>query len=424
MRRARLIPAAAAFLSLGVAAASGGEPAPTTADNHSPPGSVSGPAVVRGEPTFKKVDINPKSIFEGAGVFDVDNDGDLDIVSGSTWYEAPDWTPHHVRDVERVGTYMNDFATLPADVNGDGKMDFLTVSYFGKNIGWVENPGDKTSTWAYHPIDEPGPSECAVMVDLNGDGKPEFLPNTVNTVIFYVLEKAGKEPKFKKVSLGDVGAGHGVGTGDVNRDGRLDILTPTGWFEAPADPFHETWTLRQAWKLGATGIQIYAGDFDGDGDTDLVYGMGHDIGLYWLEQIQPEGDQSIWTKHLIDDTLSSVHVLQWVDLDGDGQKNELLSGKRVYAHEVEPGDTGPSIIAYYRFDKPSKTWTRHVISQSEPARNAPADAGQRDAQKDFPAGTAGTGLEITAIDIDKDGDIDLVCPGKSGLYLFLNQGTK
>ena len=65
-------------------------------------------------------------------MLDVDNDGKLDIVCGDTWYQAPDWKPHHVRDVQRVGTYYNDFATLPVDVNGDGHTDYVTVSYFGK----------------------------------------------------------------------------------------------------------------------------------------------------------------------------------------------------------------------------------------------------------------------------------------------------
>ena len=384
-----------------------------------------GLAVASGqEPNFTKIEINPKSIFEGASAFDVDLDGDLDIVSGSTWYEAPTWAPHPVRDVEQVGTYTTCFSTLPMDVDGDGDTDFLSVSYFGKSVGWVENPGDKTSKWSYHLIDEPGSSECAVFADFNNDGKPELLPNTVNTVVFYALEKAGKEPKFKKVSLGDRGAGHGVGTGDFNRDGRLDILTPTGWFEAPAKPFEETWTFHPAWDLGPTGIQIYCDDFDGDGDSDLVYGMGHDIGLYWAEQTKDGDGKPAWTKHLIDDTISSVHVLQWVDLDGDGKKDDLLSGKRVYAHEAEPGDVRPSIIAYYQFNKEKKAWSRHIISASEAAKDAPADPGKRNAQIDFPPGTAGTGLEVTAIDIDKDGDIDLVCPGKSGLYLFLNNGNK
>src|SRR3954453_20980074 len=117
----------------------------------------------------------------------------------------------------------------------------------------------------------------------------------------------------------------------------------------------------------------------------------------------------------IDDTLTSVHTQLWADLDGDGKKDELLTGKRVYAHEIETGDVEASQIAYYTFDKDKKDWVKHAIFQGEPAKDAPKEAAKRDALKDFPPGTAGTGLEMTAVDLDGDGDIDLVCPGKSGL---------
>jgi hypothetical protein len=378
-----------------------------------------------GEPSFRKHEINRTSIFEAAGALDVDGDGDLDIVSGGTWYEAPSWAPHKVRDVEQVGTYMNCFSTVPLDADGDGDTDFVSVSYFGKNVGWVENPGKGDAAWTYHEIDQPGPSECAVAVDLTGDGKPEILPNTVNTVVFYAHEVDGGRPRFRKVALGDTGAGHGIGSGDINRDGRVDILTLHGWFEAPAEPLGETWTFHKAWDLGATGIQILGRDLDGDGDTDLVYGMGHDIGLYWLEQARKADGSTEWVKHEVDREVSSVHTLLWADLDGDGEDDELITGKRVYAHEVEPGDVDPSIVAYYRFDPARKGFQRFVISKSGPARDAPPpDSGKRDAQKDFPPGTVGTGLEVAAVDIDADGDIDLVCPGKSGLYLLENLGTK
>lgn len=93
------------------------------------------------DPTWKQHTINAQSEFEAAGVVDVDNDGKLDIVSGDSWYQAPDWKPYHVRDVTRVGSYFNCFATLPLDVNADGHVDYITCSYFGKNVGWVENPG-------------------------------------------------------------------------------------------------------------------------------------------------------------------------------------------------------------------------------------------------------------------------------------------
>jgi hypothetical protein len=373
---------------------------------------------------WKQHTINGRSEFEAAGVLDVDNDGQLDIVSGDTWYQAPAWKPHHVRDVARVGTYYNDFATLPLDVNGDSHLDFVTCSYFGKNVGWVENPGKGDTPWTYHEVDLPGNIESAWMVDLSGDSVPDVLPNTVNVVVWYEVVKKndGKGYELKKHDFGARAAGHGVGSGDVNGDGRIDLLTPKGWFEAPPVPASETqtWTWHPDWQIGATGIQILARDVDGDGLSDIVYGMGHDYGLYWLRQGKGSGGERTWTKQAIDTSIASVHTLIWADIDGDSKPNELVTGKRVYAHEVEPGATDGSVIAWYQFDPNSKGWVRHVIFQGEPARNAPDKPGDRLALKDFPPGTAGTGLQLTAIDIDKDGDIDLVCPGKSGLYLFEN----
>lgn len=383
---------------------------------------LSGSSLPAGEPTFRKHDINARSPFEAAGVFDVDRDGDLDIVSGAQWYEAPEWTPHKVRDVAKVGTYYNCFSTIPMDVDGDGDTDFISCSYFGKNVGWVENPGDKTKEWTYHNVDEPGPSEAAVAVDLTGDGEPEILPNTVNTIVFYQPRGKGE---FKKFDFGNEAAGHGVGTGDVNGDGRVDLLTPKGWFEAPEDRDSGTWPWHGEWNLGATGIQILARDIDGDGLSDVVWGMGHARGLFWMRQQKGSGEERTWSDRMtIDPKLTSVHTLLWTDLNGDGKDNELLTGKRVYAHEREEGDVEGSVVAYYRYDREAKAWKRFPLFEGEPAAHAPADPAQRDAQTDFPQGTAGTGLEMVVIDIDRDGDLDVVCPGKSGLYLFENRGTK
>ncbi len=376
------------------------------------------------EPVWKQHTINGKSAFEAAGVFDVNKDGRMDVVSGDSWYQAPDWSPHHVRSVQRQGTYFNCFATLPVDVNGDGLTDFVTCAYFSRNVGWVENPGSEQKDWTYHEIDLPGSSEAAVLVDLTGDGKPEVLPNSTNEVVWYELEKKGEKRVWKKHDFGKEAAGHGIGSGDVNGDGRTDLLTPKGWFEAPADRGNDTWAWHPDWNLGAAGIQILARDIDGDGLSDIVWGNGHDYGLFWMAQGRGKDGARVWSKRVdIDKAIASVHTLLWADLNGDGRDDELITGKRVYAHEIEPGATDASVIAYYRFDRAARVWTKNVVFQGRPAGNAPAKGQDRDAMKDFPRGTAGTGLQMTAVDLDGDGDLDLVCPGKSGLYWFENQGN-
>ena len=110
-------------------------------------------------------------------------------------------------------------------------------------------------------------------------------------------------------------------------------------------------------------------------------------------------------------------------LDGDGVE-ELVTGKRIYAHEVEPGATQGSVVLSFRYDREAKRWQKRVLYEGTPASNAPAKAEDRDALADFPRGTVGTGLTLQAIDIDKDGDLDLVCPGKTGLYVLENPRRK
>lgn len=373
---------------------------------------------------WHKHTINDQSPYEACGVADFNGDGKLDIFSGDSWYEAPTWTKHKVRDVPASAPnphYHEDFSDSPLDVNGDGRPDIVTCNYFGKRVGWVENPGgDATQPWKEHEIDLPGNMETGDLIDLNGDGKLDFLPNTGNVVVWYELTQQKPEVIWKKHDLGSEGAGHGVGAGDVNADGRVDIITPKGWYEQPSDG-SDKWPFHPEFQLGAAGIFIHGRDVDGDKLTDIVWGMGHGFGLSWLKQSTARDGKREWTKLTIDDTFSQAHTLAFANLDGKGEP-ELITGKRVYAHEVEPGDTDGSVVFYYSFDRKLGTWNRHTIFHGDPALNAPKDAKDRWALKDFPKGTAGVGLQIAVIDMDKDGDLDLVCPGKSGLYLFENLG--
>jgi len=179
-----------------------------------------------------------------------------------------------------------------------------------------------------------------------------------------------------------------------NRDGRCDVVTPKGWLEQTADG----WQWRPEFELGYASIPILVHDVDGDGDADLVWGLGHNYGLYWMEQKTANG-QRAWEKYLIDDSWSQPHFMLMADLDNDGQ-DELVTGKRYYAHNGnDPGGNDPRCVYWYDFDASVKKWTRHTLHEG---------------------GTVGFGINTMAADIDADGDVDVVAPGKSGLYLFEN----
>ncbi|MCE9525638.1 MAG: VCBS repeat-containing protein [Planctomycetales bacterium] len=355
---------------------------------------------------WRKVAINHQSQFEACGVADFNGDGKRDVFCGDSWYEAPAWTRHKVREVPPSANphYYEDFADCPLDCNGDGRPDIVTCNYFGRRIGWVENPGgDATAPWKEHLIETPGSSETGELIDLNNDGRLDFLPNVGNTVVWYELVEQKPKVVWEKHVLGQEGAGHGIGVGDINSDGRLDVITPKGWYQQPVNPGSERWVFHKEFELGAASIFILGRDIDGDA-TDAKGQRG-------------------WAKHDIDTSFSQVHTLLWADLEGTGTP-QLVTGKRIYAHETEPGATDKPCIYYFKFDRSAKegqsAWTRHVIYEGEPAKNAPAKAQERWALKDFPRGSAGTGLQMPAVNMDGDGDLDLVCPGKSGLYLFEN----
>ncbi|MEN6575570.1 MAG: HEAT repeat domain-containing protein [Phycisphaerales bacterium] len=341
--------------------------------------------------------LNADSRFEAAGVLDVNRDGKLDILSGGFWYEAPDWKRHFVREIKEEGNYFYDFANLPMDVDGDGWMDTAGAAWHNQMVYWVRNPGKTDEPWQVFEVDTPGNMETALAYDINSDGQPDILPNIMSAAAWYEFRRDASAPqgvRWEKHPLPQEAAGHGLGAGDVNKDGRCDVVTPKGWLEQTADG----WQWRPEFELGYACIPILVHDAEGDGDSDIIWGLGHNYGLFWLEQKSTDGKRT-WEKHAIDDSWSQPHFMLMADLDNDGT-DELVTGKRYYAHNGnDPGENDPRCVYWYKFDAGTKKWVRHLLHEG---------------------GTVGFGINTAAVDIDADGDIDVVAPGKSGLFLFEN----
>lgn len=348
---------------------------------------------------FKLHTINAESRFEAAGVLDVNRDGKLDIVCGGFWYEAPTWKKHFLREIKEEGEYHYDFANLAMDVDGDGWTDTVGAAWHDKMVYWVRNPGQAGGPWPVYQIDTPGNMETAMAYDINGDGQLDILPNIMSAAAWYEFHRDPSAPqgvRWDKHVLPQEAAGHGIGAGDVNGDGLCDIVTPKGWLEQKPDG---SWTWRPEFELGYAGIPILVHDVDGDGNPDILWGLGHNYGVFWLQQTRDADGNRSWTKHLIDDSWSQPHFMLLADLTGD-RRLELVTGKRHRAHNGnDPGGNDPVCVYYYSFDRSSGQRTRHTLHEG---------------------GRVGFGINTDAVDIDGDGDIDVVAPGKSGLYLFEN----
>ena len=367
--------------------------------------------LVANDLSFRRHLIDAESTYSACAVMDVNRDGRMDIVCGGWWYAAPTWKRHYLREVQMIRGRYDDYAHLPLDVNRDGWTDYVSANWRSQSIYWVQHPGRSLGAWTKHLIDTPGGMETARLVDVDGDGTPDVLPNCVRTAdgrpfaAWWELATAKNatgrfSARWIRHELPSEVAGHGIGFGDINGDGRNDIVGSRGWLEAPPDRRTDRWIWHAEFDMGRDcSIPIIVQDVDADGDNDLIWGRGHNIGLFWMEQTAGDDRQREWQRHTIDTSWSQAHSLLLADLDNDDQP-ELIAGKRYLGHEGrDPGELDPLVAYWYRFTGTSRTWHRGVIS---------------------PAGDAGFGLDPKANDVDGDGDVGVVGPGRSGLYWFEN----
>ncbi len=349
---------------------------------------------------------------EACEVGDFNNDGKLDIVAGEFLYLAPDWKAKKIRtittDINDEGKGYNwDFMNAPLDIDGDGLLDVVSCSWHGKQIEWYRNTGPDGGEWPVTLIEKNGNYECGELWDIDGDGKrEEILPATTGTR----WHEVGKDDDGNRAVLTHVvdekPHAWGCGCGDVNGDGRPDLLRPGAWYEAPADPRSGQWK-EHPWALGSIEEgkidhtpQILVYDVNADGRNDIVTSSAHKHGIFWCEQ---NADGS-WKQHVIDDTWTQAHSLTLADLDADGDL-DLVTGKRFMAHNGnDPDGYGKLGVYWYELDRgASPKWTKHIISYDE---------------------GIGSGMNVPVVDLDADGDLDIVVTGKWAGPVWFENKTK
>ncbi len=381
--------------------------------------------------TFKKITLTREFLCEGANFGDFNHDGRMDIVAGPYWFEGPDFTKRHEftkpadKPYDAAKGYSDYFLTYVYDFNGDGWPDILVYSWPGKETAWFENPKGAEGHWTKHVIFDVTDNESPALGDMNGDGKPELICHTGGRLGFAELDWSDptKPAKFRAISPLDSKKyfryTHGYGFGDINGDGRPDILEKDGWWEQPADKnFTGEWTFHPApfappGSQGGAHMLVY--DVNGDGLADVITSWNaHGFGLAWYEQ-QRGGGEIKFKEHVIMNDkpehnrygvkFSQLHSLFLADMDGDGVK-DFVTGKRFWAHgpdkDAEPG--APAVLYWFQLKRGkdgSVDFVPHRIDDD-----------------------SGVGTQVTVGDVNGDGLPDVIVGNKKGVFVFLHEKKK
>jgi len=345
---------------------------------------------------------------EGIAVADYDKDGRLDISAGRNWYRNPgksgSWVPRSLRIIEDKGGYAHSNGEHAYDVDGDGWIDVVSNSFWLPEVNWYKNPGEKGLKkgllWKQNLLidTKQKTNELCQFIDIDGDGKREWIANQWNKKAPMIVWYQDEQGKFKGHTIGPH-SGHGIGFGDLNNDGRSDIVIGTGWYERPeGDPYAGPWRFHKSWTKSLS-CPVLIRDVNGDGKNDLLWGNGHDYGVFaWLSKGVDDKGSFLYDEVKIDDSFSQAHALHFADLDGDGV-DELITGKRVYGHNGrDPGADDVPVVMYYTWDKAFKAFGKHVAAKE-----------------------VGIGLHIVTADLDGDGDLEIVVPGKEGTQILWNK---
>ncbi len=368
--------------------------------------------------SFERQELSGTYFSEGANTGDINGDEVADVVYGPYWYAGPDYKVKHEiykPSAQNMNGYADNFFSWVRDFNGDGCNDVFVVGFPGTPAYVYENPKQHglSTHWQKHQVIDWVSNESPQLVNLLGDETPELVCtrdgyfgfatidplDPLGTWVFHPISEKVTATKF----------GHGLGIGDINGDGRQDIIHSGGWYEQPqSNADSSRWIIHPA-KLstGYGGAEMYAYDVDGDGDSDVITSENaHDFGLSWYEQVN-DGDAIVFQRHPIMGShpsenkygvlFSEPHSVALADIDGDGLK-DIITGKTYRSHHQQSPMWDAGAVVY---------WFK-LVRGDEGVDWIPYLADDQ----------AGIGRQISIADVTADGLLDIIVGGMKGAHVL------
>ncbi|MEX0936422.1 MAG: VCBS repeat-containing protein [Pirellulales bacterium] len=375
-------------------------------------------------------DVEPRSV----RVVDLDSDGDLDVVAASEsdgtvgWFENVDgqgnFSSRHIISNSSNGAQ----AVYAADLDRDGDLDVLAASSSDDTIGWFRNDtihreagfGSSRLVSALAPD-----STAAVSDDFDGDGDPDLLIATVDDRLVLYANRDGEGDFDTAVTVaGSIGGVTRMLAADVDRDGRPDVVVASQsegavlWYRNEGAGAFGT---RRVVAGGLEGDVLEAFDVDRDGDLDLISTFSGGGSLVWLENL----GASFWPRRTLASGLSIVRAIAAADVDVDGDIDLVVASSTTVSRQVNWLENLGSSFAAPRLVSSIVADPRH-LSTADLNRDGRLDlviASTSDGRVYWQRNTGGTSpfafpqlisaaapgvTQTLAIDLDYDGDLDLV----------------
>jgi hypothetical protein len=396
--------------------------------------------VEKTSPNFTARRINPYFYAFSVAAADMNRDGNMDFVSGPFIYYGPDFTAGREFYAAETLSPSTDFPSridpngpsergdgnwvaFAADFTGDGWPDVLLANTSGSAL--YVNPQDEARRWnVYRGIIPPAntsQAEINMLADVDKDGKPDLVYMTQQMGISWAKpDPSNPTGPWIGVSVGGQGtyAAHGIGAGDINGDGRLDLLNGTGWWEQPASgPSTPNWTFHAS-RFGNGGAEMAVYDVNGDKLNDVVTArQAHQFGLNWYEQKRDASGAISFEEHVIFKdystpeanaggvAFSELHGSTMADINGDGIP-DFVVGKRQWSHHesfLDPDPYGPPVLYAY-------------VTMRDPK----APGGARFVPE-LIDNASGAGSQVVAVDMNKDGILDVLTTGANGSFIFFGK---
>lgn len=324
----------------------------------------------------------------GLAMGDLTSDGYGDIVSGRYFYRNPggDMTGTW----ERVVFPINLDAMIIVDVDDDAMGDVIGQAL--PDVYWLEAQDSQGNSWQATKIGTiPKTShengQGYQLAQIIPGGKPEIIlaGGAENREIYYFeIPDNPSAGNWPRTLITNQASDEGMGIGDIDRDGDLDLAAgdtfqdakKVAWWENPGNG-QANWTKHEIGQTTYAPDRLAVADLNRDRRIDIIVseeneGKQPDAHVYWFEQ--PANSQSSnWQRHLIT-TQYTTNSMDIADMDRDGAI-DIITGEH----------RGTKKVAIWQNLDNGDRWMEQVVDRGKESH-----------------------LGTRVMDLDGDGDLEIV----------------